>query len=144
MDAVASDGPVLRYMIARAFPTLRTVGAEYTDERFGIVLAKGSDDLRRAVNAALWHLQDSGEYATIFTTWFGAAADRQGGVVTASHAFDPGLVARTWPFFRARRVDDGRDRRRACCWRCPWGWRWRWRASGAIALSRFRRPPTWS
>ena len=99
VDAVASDGPVLRYMIRRAFPTLKTVGPEYTDERFGIVLAKESDDLRRAVNAALWHIQDSGEYAKIFASWFGEADARQATVDTASHAFDPGLLARTWPFF---------------------------------------------
>ncbi|HTU99089.1 MAG TPA: transporter substrate-binding domain-containing protein, partial [Luteitalea sp.] len=58
IDAVASDGPVLRYMVSRSFPGLRTAGAEYTDEQFGVVLARGSDDLRRAVNAALWRIQE--------------------------------------------------------------------------------------
>src|SRR4029079_16636717 len=43
IDAVASDGPVLRYMVSRTFPDLRTAGEEYTDERFGVVLAKSSD-----------------------------------------------------------------------------------------------------
>ncbi len=100
IDAVASDGPVLRYMIQRAFPTLKTVGPEYTDERFGIVLAKESDDLRRAVNAALWRIQDSGEYARINTKWFGPDANPAAGAGTVSaRTFDPGLLARTWTFF---------------------------------------------
>lgn len=68
IDAVASDGPVLRYMVRRNFPGLKTAGAEYTDEQFGVVFARTSDDLRRAVNAALWRLQDSGEYAKIYDT----------------------------------------------------------------------------
>ena len=54
VDAVASDGPVLRYMVRQSFPGLKTVGDEYTDEQFGVVFAAQSDDLRRAVNAALW------------------------------------------------------------------------------------------
>ena len=98
IDAVASDGPVLRYMIRMSFPGLKTVGSEYTDEQFGVVLARGSDDLRRAVNAALWRIQDSGEYAKLHTKWFGESADLQG-VATNVRAFDPGLVARTWSFF---------------------------------------------
>jgi ABC-type amino acid transport substrate-binding protein len=40
VDAVASDGPVLRYMIRMSFPELTLVGAEYTDEHFGVVLAR--------------------------------------------------------------------------------------------------------
>jgi His/Glu/Gln/Arg/opine family amino acid ABC transporter permease subunit len=98
IDAVASDGPVLRYMIRMSFPELKTVGAEYTDEQFGVVLARNSDDLRRAVNAALWRLQDSGEYAKIYTKWFGESADL-GIAAPTPRAFDASLIARTWSFF---------------------------------------------
>ena len=98
VDAVASDGPVLRYMIRTNFPGLKTVGAEYTDEQFGIVLARSSDDLRRAVNAALWRLQDSGEYAKIYTKWFGERAE-PGSAAAAPRAFDTSIIARTWSFF---------------------------------------------
>jgi ABC-type amino acid transport substrate-binding protein len=66
-DAVASDGPVLRYMVRRSFQGLKLAGREYTAEHFGIVLARTSDDLRRAVNAALWRLQDGGEYTKIYS-----------------------------------------------------------------------------
>jgi arginine/lysine/histidine/glutamine transport system substrate-binding and permease protein len=98
IDAVASDGPVLRYMVRMSFTGLKTVGSEYTDEQFGVVLARGSDDLRRAVNAALWHIQESGEYQKLYTKWFGDAANTASATV-GSRAFDPGLVARTWSFF---------------------------------------------
>ena len=98
IDAVASDGPVLRYMITRTFQGLKTAGPEYTAEHFGVVLARSSDDLRRAVNAALWRLQDSGEYNKIYTKWFGQAAEA-GAVTSSGRAFDPGIIARTWSFF---------------------------------------------
>lgn len=98
IDAVASDGPVLRYMISRTFQGLKTAGPEYTAEEFGVVLARGADDLRRAVNAALWRLEDSGEYNKIYTKWFGQAAE-SGAVADGGRAFDPGIIARTWSFF---------------------------------------------
>ena len=98
VDAVASDGPVLRFMMRNSFPGLKAVGAEYTDEKFGVVLARGSDDLRRAVNAALWAMQESGEYTRIYTKWFGDRAT-QGTLDAASTALDPSLIARTWRFF---------------------------------------------
>src|SRR5262245_25846063 len=98
IDAVASDGPVLRYMVRSSFQGLKAAGAEYTDEQFGVVLARTSDDLRRAVNAALWSIQDSGEYAKIYATWFGENAER-GIAGDAPRAFDPSIIARTWSFF---------------------------------------------
>src|SRR5262245_14766012 len=98
IDAVASDGPVLRYMVRMSFPGLKTVGAEYTDEQFGVVLARGSDDLRRAVNAALWRVQDSGEYAKIHAKWFGDDNTRDS-QPAAVRAFDAGIIAQTWTFF---------------------------------------------
>jgi His/Glu/Gln/Arg/opine family amino acid ABC transporter permease subunit len=98
VDAVASDGPVLRYMIHRSFPGLKAVGAEYTTEHFGVVLARGSDDLRRAVNAALWKMQDSGDYARIYKKWFGESLN-SGPAAGTPYAFDPAIIARTWSFF---------------------------------------------
>ena len=98
VDAVASDGPVLRFMMRNSFPGLKAVGAEYTDEKFGVVLARGSDDLRRAVNAALWAMQESGEYTRIYTKWFGDRA-APGTVDAASTGLDTSLLVRTWRFF---------------------------------------------
>jgi His/Glu/Gln/Arg/opine family amino acid ABC transporter permease subunit len=99
VDAVASDGPVLRYMTRMSFPSLTTVGGEYTAEQFGVVLAKDAGDLRRAVNAALWRLQQSGEYARIYAQWFGEQPADQTAAATSALVFDTGLVRRTWTLF---------------------------------------------
>ena len=108
VDAVASDGPVLRYMVRMSFPGLKTVGAEYTDEQFGVVLARGSDDLRRAVNAALWRLQDSGEYAKIYGKWFDEGDAREARQA-ATRAFDAGHHRAHLVVLRPRRLDDRGD-----------------------------------
>jgi len=102
IDAVVGDAPVLRYMILQSFRDLKTIGRQFTDEKLGIVLARDSDDLRRAVNAALWRVIESGEYDRIHQQWFGAAAERtaeQAASATQPKAFDLGLVRRIWPFF---------------------------------------------
>jgi His/Glu/Gln/Arg/opine family amino acid ABC transporter permease subunit len=102
IDAVVGDAPVLRYMARLSFPELTTAGDQFTDEKLGIVLAKGSDDLRRAVNAALWRIQENGEYARMHREWFGDAATTAAGGSGAGPAaprmFDPGLLSRTWAF----------------------------------------------
>ena len=99
IDAVVSDAPVLRYMTKLSFPDLTTAGEQFTDEKLGIVLAQGSEDLRRAVNAALWALEESGEYARLHQQWFGEAATTAA-TTPAGRAklFDPALVAQTWRF----------------------------------------------
>lgn len=102
IDAVVSDAPVLRYMIRQSFPDLETVGRRFTDEKFGIVMAQGNDELRRAVNAALWHITETGEYERLNLKWFGEASERaadQAASQTKRRAFDIGIVRRTWSLF---------------------------------------------
>ena len=102
LDAVVGDAPVLRYMTRLSFPELTTAGTQFTDEKLGIVLAPGSEDLRRAVNAALWKIEDSGEYARVYRQWFGDVPAAAAGPATATadgaRLFDPSLVSRTWRF----------------------------------------------
>ena len=102
LDAVVGDAPVLRYMTRLSFPGLTTIGTQFTDEKLGIVLAPGSEDLRRAVNAALWRIEDSGEYARVYRQWFGdvpaAAAGPAAGAAGSGALFNPDLVSRTWRF----------------------------------------------
>ncbi len=44
-----------------------------TDESYGFAFAKGEkDELRDAVNGALKELRDSGDYQTIYDTYFTA------------------------------------------------------------------------
>lgn len=102
IDAVVGDAPVLRYMTGISFTTLTTVGTQFTDEKLGIVLAQGSDDLRRAVNAALWKIQDSGEYDRLHRRWFSegaATSPAAAGEAAQAGAFDAGLLRRSWRFF---------------------------------------------
>jgi His/Glu/Gln/Arg/opine family amino acid ABC transporter permease subunit len=99
IDAVVGDAPVLRYMATLSFPDLTTAGDQFTDEKLGIVLAKGNDDLRRGVNAALWRIQESGEYDRLHREWFGdatAVAAGDSSASTAPRLFDAALLSRTW------------------------------------------------
>ena len=102
IDAVVSDAPVLRYMTTLSFSDLKTAGDQFTDEKLGVVLAPGSEDLRRAMNAALWKLEDSGEYARVYRQWFGETPTQTSGAPAAaaggSKLFDAELVPRTWSF----------------------------------------------
>jgi His/Glu/Gln/Arg/opine family amino acid ABC transporter permease subunit len=102
IDAVVCDAPVLRYMIRQSFTELTTIGRRFTDEKFGIAIAQGNDDLRRAINGALWRITESGEYDRINLKWFGEASERaadQAASNTQRKAFDIGIVRRTWSLF---------------------------------------------
>lgn len=100
IDAVVSDAPVLKYKILQSFGDLQTVGRRFTDEKFGVVLAQESNDLRRAVNAALWRLVENGEYDRLHRQWFGEAAEQET-TKKITRAFDFELIRRIWPMFVA-------------------------------------------
>jgi lysine-arginine-ornithine-binding protein len=102
IDAVVGDAPVLKYMIRQSFRELKTVGRRFTDEKFGIAFAQGSEDLQQAVNAALRRIRETGEYNQIHEKWFGEAAERaaeQAASQTKPKVFDTGILRRTWRFF---------------------------------------------
>jgi His/Glu/Gln/Arg/opine family amino acid ABC transporter permease subunit len=98
LDAVVSDAPVLKYKIVQSFGDLKTVGPRFTDEKFGVVLAQDSNDLRRAINAALWRLIENGEYNRLHQLWFGETAEQE---VSSkkTKTFDVDLIRRIWPVF---------------------------------------------
>lgn len=102
IDAVVIDAPVAKYMIVQSFHDLRTVGKRFTDEKFGVALAQSSNDLRRAINAALWRIQDSGELDRLNEKWFGEVAERsadQAAGQTATKTFDTSIIRKTWQLF---------------------------------------------
>ena len=102
IEAVVIDAPVAKYMIVQSFHDLKTVGRRFTDEKFGIALGQSSNDLRRAINAALWRIQDSGELDRLNEKWFGEAAERtseQAASKSVTKSFDIGIVRRTWQLF---------------------------------------------
>ena len=106
VDAVASDGPVLRYMVRMSFSGLKTVGAEYTDEQFGVVLARG--ERRSSPRGQRGALADAGQrrIREASTKWFGESANTRhrsllpARIRTGPHRADVVLL-------RARRVADG-------------------------------------
>ncbi len=102
IDAVVSDAPVLKYMIFQSFRELKTVGERFTDEKFGIALAPGNDDLRQEINRALKKIRETGEYDRIHEKWFGEAAERaasEQALQTAPRIFDLRLIRNTIPIF---------------------------------------------
>jgi lysine-arginine-ornithine-binding protein len=102
IDAVVSDAPTVRYMIRQSFRELKTVGKTFTDEKYGIALAAGSQDLQQAINDALKKIRESGKYDEIHMKWFGEAAEKaaeEQASKTNPRAFDPELAKRTFPLF---------------------------------------------
>ncbi len=102
IDAVVIDAPVAKYMIFQSFHDLKTVGRRFTDEKFGIALAQGSDDLMLEINKALKKIKETGEYDRIHEKWFGEAAEKaaqQEAQRSKPKVFDLGIVRRTLSFF---------------------------------------------
>ena len=76
VDAMVFDAPVLLYRAANEGKgKVSVVGPVFRHESHGILFAPGSP-LRKPINEALLKLRESGQYDTLYRTWFGAA---QGG-----------------------------------------------------------------
>ncbi len=102
IDAVVCDAPVLKYMIFQSFRDLKTVGRRFTDEKFGIALGSGSEDLQQEINLALKKIRETREYDRIHEKWFGEAAERaaeQEAQKTKPRVFDTGIIRRTFAIF---------------------------------------------
>jgi ABC-type amino acid transport substrate-binding protein len=70
IQAVINDCPVSKYA-EKAHKDLVVVQAIETNELYGMAFAKGSDDLRNAVNEQLAKIKDNGELEKISQKWFG-------------------------------------------------------------------------
>lgn len=104
IDAVVGDAPTLKYMIAQSFRGLKTVGAPFTEEQFGIAVGRNNPELVDAINAALKKIRASGELDQINEKWFGKEAEQELQKQAAApepKAFDFGLVKKLFPLFRA-------------------------------------------
>jgi His/Glu/Gln/Arg/opine family amino acid ABC transporter permease subunit len=101
IDAVVGDAPTVRYMIRQSFRSLKTIGPQFTDEKYGIVLTPGSEDLRDEINKALKSLRAS-KYNQLYDKWFGEEAEKaaeQQAAQKQPKAFDLGLLRHAWPVF---------------------------------------------
>jgi ABC-type amino acid transport substrate-binding protein len=72
VDAVVNDGPTSAE-IARANPEMGVVlvGEPFTDELYGVAVRKDRPEVLAAINKGLAAVKASGEYDTIYNTWFG-------------------------------------------------------------------------
>src|SRR5699024_8952322 len=71
-DAVLYDEPNGAYDIqTKGKDSLKMVGDLYQAEEYGIAMAKGQEDLVKAVNDALETLRENGTYDEIYEDWFG-------------------------------------------------------------------------
>ncbi len=71
VDAVVFDAPVLQYYAANeGVHTVMTSGAPFHMESYGIALPEGSP-YREDVDQAILAMMESGEYDTLYATWFG-------------------------------------------------------------------------
>jgi len=71
-DAVLYDAPNVAYYIqTKGEDSLKMVGDLYKAEQYGIAMAKGQEELVKAVNDALETLKENGTYDEIYEKWFG-------------------------------------------------------------------------
>jgi len=77
-EGVIADNAVVKYYVANN-PDAKVVAIEdsnsFESEFYGLMVQKGNDQLREAVNAALNTVMDNGKYAEIYKKWFGDEPD---------------------------------------------------------------------
>ncbi len=71
IDAVAVDKVLIEYVAAQEPGKIRILGEALGTEYMGIGCAKGSVELRKAIDNALDELQEDGTIKTISNEWFG-------------------------------------------------------------------------
>jgi ABC-type amino acid transport substrate-binding protein len=88
IDALASDRTLLLAMAPKAKDpkAISLLLEDLSFEPYAIVLPRGDDDLRLAVNSALAQVYRSGNIAEIFTRWFGALG-KPGVMLEATYIF---------------------------------------------------------
>ncbi|XVQ16026.1 transporter substrate-binding domain-containing protein [Spirillospora sp. CA-255316] len=82
LDAVSTDDLILAGLAAKAAkggsggPALRVVNAPFSDEPYGIGIARGDLDGCEAVNQAITEMYQDGTAARLLNTWFGPSGLR--------------------------------------------------------------------
>jgi polar amino acid transport system substrate-binding protein len=71
LDAVIADNPVAQGYVNKNKDKLKTTGAIFTDEYFGIAICKKNAYLVPKINAALKSLKDEGFLDTLTQKWIG-------------------------------------------------------------------------
>ena len=73
VDAVTTDEVILAGYAAQSPDDLRVVGQPFSEERYGIGLAKGDTELKEKINAAIEKMQQDGEWQRAFEVNLGDA-----------------------------------------------------------------------
>ncbi|GIG56495.1 ABC transporter substrate-binding protein [Longispora fulva] len=68
VDAISTDGGILAGMVAQD-PNTEIVGRAFTEEPYGLAIAKENPDLVRFVNAVLEKTKANGEWAASYRRW---------------------------------------------------------------------------
>jgi len=72
LDAVIVDIPVIvGYIKGNPGAGIRVTGGPVTEESYGIAVSKDKPEVLAKLNAALANVRGSGQYVTLFNTWFG-------------------------------------------------------------------------
>lgn len=73
VDAIVFDAPVLRFHATREGEgEVATVGPDFEDVQYGVVVAQGEGELREDINLALLEIIESGAYEQLHDKWFGS------------------------------------------------------------------------
>jgi polar amino acid transport system substrate-binding protein len=72
VEAISTDDTILLGMAAQD-PTTKIVGPRFTDEPYGIAVAKGRQDLVRFVNAVLERIRANGRWTELYVHWLTGA-----------------------------------------------------------------------
>jgi polar amino acid transport system substrate-binding protein len=69
VDAVVCDNPVALLYVNENADKLKTAGTAFTDEQYGIAVAKGKDDLLKKINDGLAQVKAAGTIQTLAAKW---------------------------------------------------------------------------
>lgn len=73
IDAVVADNPIALDYVGKNTDKLKTVGAVFTDENYGIAVSKNKPELVTKINAGLKAVQAEGLPAKLIAKWLGGA-----------------------------------------------------------------------
>jgi polar amino acid transport system substrate-binding protein len=73
VDAISTDDTILAGLAAQD-PTVKLVGAAFTDEPYGMAIAQKNVDFTRFVNGVLANIRANGRWAAIYERWLGGSA----------------------------------------------------------------------
>jgi len=69
IDAVVCDNPVALGYVGQNSDKLKTAGGAFTEENYGIAVAKGQEDLLKKINSGIAALKAEGKFLEFPAKW---------------------------------------------------------------------------